>query len=177
MIVGELGLDLVADRLDARLVDEDLDARLVLVVAPPVAVVDAQDALEIGEQVLVRHEAVDQLGDHRRAAQAAADPDRPADLALGVGRRLQADIVELDRRAVVRRAGHRDLELARQVREFRMEARPLAQDFRDRPRIDDLVGRGAGELVGRDVADAVARGLDRVHLDRCEVGEDRRDVA
>ena len=51
--LGELGLDLLADLLDARLVDEDLDARLVLVVAPAIAVVDAQDALEIGEQVLV----------------------------------------------------------------------------------------------------------------------------
>jgi hypothetical protein len=40
-------------------VDKDLDPRLVLVVAPAVAVVDAQDALEIGEQMLVRHEAVD----------------------------------------------------------------------------------------------------------------------
>ncbi len=48
-----LGLDLFADLVDAGLVDQDLDARLVLVVAAAVAVVDAQDALEIGEQMLV----------------------------------------------------------------------------------------------------------------------------
>ena len=52
---SELRLDLSLDVFESFLVDEDLDARLVLVVAPPIAVVDAQDALEIGEQV--RHAA------------------------------------------------------------------------------------------------------------------------
>ena len=53
-----------------------------------------------------------------------------------------------------------------------MERGPLAQDLGERARIDDLVGRDAGEVVGGDVADAVAAGLDGVHLDRGQVGED-----
>jgi hypothetical protein len=59
--IGPLGLDL---RRIPRpgLVHQDLDARLVLVVAPAVAVVDAQDRLEIGEQVLLRQEVADLLG-------------------------------------------------------------------------------------------------------------------
>ena len=64
-----------------RLVDEDLDARLVLVVAPSVHVVDAQDRLRIGEQILLRQEVADLLAEHRRAAHAAADIDGEAELA------------------------------------------------------------------------------------------------
>jgi hypothetical protein len=52
--------------------------------------------------------------------------------------------VHLDRGAVVRGAGDRDLELARQEREFRMQRRPLPQDFGPDARILDLVGARAG---------------------------------
>ena len=49
---GILGLDLLAHLLGADLVHQDLDARLVEVVAPAVAVVDAQRRLEIGEKLV-----------------------------------------------------------------------------------------------------------------------------
>ena len=52
-----------------------------------------------------------------------------------------------------------------QGKKFRVEARPLAQDLRIGPRILELVAGDAGELVRRDIADAVARGLNGVHLD------------
>src|SRR3546814_20825939 len=71
----------------------------------------------------------------------------------------------LFRSAIVRRAGHGDLELTRQEREFRMQARPLADDLAVDARILDLVAGGAGEMVGGHVADAVAAGLDGMHLD------------
>ena len=106
------------------------------------------------------------LGDHRRAALAAADQHLEADLAGLVAVHAQADVVHLDGGAIVRRAGDGDLELARQEREFRMEGRPLADDLAVDARILDLVGGDAGELIGGDVADAVAAGLDGVHLDR-----------
>ena len=73
-------------------------------------------------------------------------------------------------------AGDRDLELARQEREFRMQGRPLADDLGPDARILDLVGGGAGERVGGDVADAVAAGLDAVHPDAGEVGQDVRQL-
>ena len=92
-----------------------------------------------------------------------------ADLARLVLHDADADVVHADRGAVVRRAGDRDLELARQVGELRMEGRPLADDLGPDARILDLVGRDAGELVGGHVADAVAAGLDRVHLDLGEL--------
>ena len=124
----------------------------------------------------MRHKAIDQLADHRRAPHAAADMDRPADLARPIGGGHQADIVELDRGAVIGRAGDGDLELARQVEKFGMDARPLPDDLGHRARIDDLVGSRAGEGVGGDVADAIARGLDGVHLDRGQFVEDFRHV-
>ena len=117
-----------------------------------------------------------QVADHRRAAETAADPDGEAQPAVGVALGVKPDVVDLRRGAVVRRAGHRDLELARQEDEFRVQRRPLAQDFGIGARIDDLVGGRTGEMVGGDVADAVARGLDGVHLDLSEMIEDVRDV-
>ena len=45
--------------LRAQLVDQDLDPRLVLVVAPAVAVVDAQAGLGIGDQLVERDEVAD----------------------------------------------------------------------------------------------------------------------
>ncbi len=71
----------------------------------------------------------------------------------------------------MRRAVDGDLELARQEREFGMERRPLPQDFGVRARIGDFVMRDSGEMVRRDVADAISRGLDRVHLDARELGQ------
>ena len=74
--------------------------------------------------------------------------------------------------AVVRRAGDGDLELARQELEFRVVGGPLAQQLGVRARVFDLVGGGTGEMVGGDVAHAVAGGLDGVHL---HIGQRRQD--
>ena len=48
--------------------------------------------------MLLRQEVPDLLGDHRRAALAAADLDRKADFAAGVRLQVQADVMHLDRR-------------------------------------------------------------------------------
>ena len=81
-----------------------------------------------------------------------------------------ADVVNLDGGAIMRGGGDRDLELARQEREFRMQRRVLAHDLRPDARVLDLVGRDARPLVGGDVAHAIAAGLDAVHARR---GRDR----
>ena len=83
-------------------------------------------------------------------------------------RSTQADVVPGGRGAVLARAADGDLELARQEGELGVQRAPLAQDLAVRPRVDDLVGGDAGEAVAGDVADAVAAGLDAVHVD---VGE------
>ena len=70
-----------------------------------------------------------------------------------------------DRRPVFTRAADGDLELARQERELGVQRAPLAQDLAVRARVDLLVDGDAGERVGGDVADAVAAGLDAVHVD------------
>ena len=110
-------------------------------------------------------EAADRLGDEGCAPQAAADQDLEARLAGLVAAHLQADIVDLDRRPVARRAGDRDLELAWQERELRVQARPLADQLGIDARVLDLLGGDAGVVIGGDVADAVAAGLQGVHLD------------
>ena len=68
-----LRLDLAGEFLRADLAHENLDARLVLVVAAAFEVVDANDRLAVGEQVLDRQEVAHLAGDHRGAAEAAAE--------------------------------------------------------------------------------------------------------
>ncbi|MNI47094.1 hypothetical protein D3C73_1015930 [compost metagenome] len=78
--------------------------------------------------------------------------------------------------AVLHGAADGDLELARQEGEFGMQRGPLADDFAPDQRIDQLIGRDAGEVVGGGVADAVAAGLNGVHLDGGEFRQDVRHV-
>ncbi|MCY1511557.1 hypothetical protein D9M68_459850 [compost metagenome] len=84
--------------------------------------------------------------------------------------------MDFDGGAVAHGAVHGDLELARQVGEFRVEGGPLADDLAPGARVDDFVTGDAGELVGGGVADAVAAGLDGVHLHGGQLGEDFRHV-
>ena len=95
------GLDLRAEHLGRQFLDQDLDARLVFVVAPAIAVVDAQHGVEVGQQMLPRQELADHRADDRRAAETAADQHAETDVALVVVLRLQADVVHLDRGAVL----------------------------------------------------------------------------
>jgi hypothetical protein len=75
-------LDLAGEAFEGEVLHQDLDARLVLVVAPAVAVVDPQDGLEVVEELLAGQEVLEQPADHRRAPEAAADriskPSRPS---------------------------------------------------------------------------------------------------
>ena len=169
--VRELFLDLAAIFVGTQLMDQDLDPRLVDIVASAIAIVDAQARLDIAQQIVGGHEILDLGRDHRGAAHAAADINAPAEHAIPF-QQLNADVVQPHRRAIFLGPDHRDLELARKVAEFRVEGAPLAQQFRPDARIGDLVGGSPGILVGRDISDAIAAGLDRVHLDRRQIGKD-----
>ena len=168
--VREFLLDLADIFLGAELVDKDLDPRLVLVVAPAVAVVDPQAGLGIGDELVDGDEVPDQRGDHRGAAHAAAGVELGTDLPVTL-HDAHADVVEPHRRAILLARDHRDLELAGEVGELRVEARPLAHQLGIGAGVHHLVGGSTREVIATDVADAVAAGLDRVHLDRREVRE------
>ena len=165
-------LDLLAEFLRPQRLDQDLDAGLVNIVAPAVLVVDPQDGFQIGQQIALGQELADDLADHRGTAQPAADQHPEAEFALFVTQQIEADVVNLGRRAVVNGPGDGDLELARQVGKFRVEGGPLADDLAVDARIFDFVRSHAGEVVGGDVADAVTAGLDGVHLDLRQFGQD-----
>src|SRR5690606_20404605 len=98
---------------------------------PAEAVVDPEDRLEVAEQVLAGEVRGADLGDPRGPAEAATDEDLEPVLAriLGVLDHADADVVELDGRAVTPGPGHGDLELAGQERELRVEGRPLPDDL------------------------------------------------
>ena len=68
-----------AEAVDAALLDEDLDPRLVNVVAPAVPVVDAQDRLEVREQMGPGQELPYDLAQNRGAPEPSADDHAEAD--------------------------------------------------------------------------------------------------
>ena len=164
-------LDFLGEFLDAELVHQDLDARLVDVVAAAVLIVDAQDRLDVAQEIVAVHERLYRLADERRAAEPAADQHLEAGFACCVLVQAQADIVHLDRGAIVLGRGNREFELARQEGEFRMQRGVLPQQFGPDAGILDLARRDAGPLVRSDVAGVVARGLHGVNADFGEIGQ------
>ena len=145
--------------------DQDLDAGLVLVVAAPVPVVDPENRLKIIEQFVTREEVAHGLADHRRATKSAAYDDAVAHLARIVLHDADADVVDIHRGAVFFGARNGDFELARQIFEFRMQSGPLTDQLGRGTRIFDFIGCHACQMVGGDVAYAIARGLDGMHFD------------
>jgi len=49
-MLGKLGLDLGANNIGAFLMHQDLDARLVFVIAPPFEIIDAENGIGVGER-------------------------------------------------------------------------------------------------------------------------------
>ena len=132
-------LDLATDFISAGFVDKDLDARLVFVVTATELIVDAQDRLAVGEQILLGQEIPDLVADKRCPAEAATDIDREAEIPVVSALEMQTDVMDLRRSAVVFGAADRNLELPRQPNELRMERRPLAQDLRIGTRVGDFI--------------------------------------
>ena len=163
----------VAEDLRGHGPHEDLDARLVLVVAASVAVVDAHDGFEVRQQVALRESGPDDAADRWRAAEAAADEEVEHDV-VAAAVHPDADVVHVDGGPVRFRAVEGDLELARQPVELRVLRGPLADDLAVGAGVHPLVRGDAGELVRRDVADAASAGLDAVHAHLGEVREDVR---
>jgi hypothetical protein len=115
--------------------------------AAAVAVIGAQDGVEVVQHFLARQEFADHVADHRRAPEAAADDHAGADLTRLVFHDVDADVVHQHRRAVFAAGRDGDLELARQEGEFRVEGGPLADQLAIGARVHQLVVGDAGELV------------------------------
>ena len=173
---GVMLVHLLAEGLQPHRSDQDLDPRLMDIVAPPQQVPGPQDGGQIGQQVRRRHGRSNLLADMGQTPLPPADEDAEGGPAVLATHDLKPHVMGPDRRPILLGADHRDLELARQEAELRMDGRPLADDLAPGARILDLVVGRPGEDVGRGVADAVARGLDGVHLDIGQVAQDRRQV-
>ncbi len=163
-------LHLGGEFFDADLVDENLDARLVDVVAPAVLIVHAQDGFDVAQQIALGEEWLDGHSEVRDAPEPSAHRHREPGFAGAVPVQPQADVVDRDGGAVVRRSRDRDLELARQEREFGMHRGVLAHDLRPDAGVLDLVRRDAGPLIGGDVANGIAARLDAVQPRPREIG-------
>ena len=67
--------------------------------------------------------------------------------------------------------GNSDLKLTRQKGELGMQCTPLAQDFAVRAGVELFALYHTGELIGRNISNAVSTGLNGVHLYFCKVSQ------
>ena len=141
------------------------DARFVQVVASAPAVVDAHHGFEVVHDLLPRQELPHQGANDGGSAHATADPNLEANFARNIFDKLQADIVPTNGGAVFFGACDGNFEFAGQECKLRVQGAPLAQYFCVGPRVDHLVYGHTRQFVGGDVANAVAAGLNAVHVD------------
>ena len=81
--------DFLREGIDAKFMHQDLDARLVDIVAPAELIVGAQQRFDVTQHVARVQERLDGLGKKWRAAKTAADHDFKAELARLVTVQLQ----------------------------------------------------------------------------------------
>ena len=144
---------------------KNLDARLVDVVAAAEAVVGANNGFQVVKDLHRGQKFANRGAQDRRAAHAAAHQHLEAHIALRILDHVQPNVMPGSGRAVFAGAGNRDLELARQKRELGVQGAPLAHDFCERARVGQLICGNASAFVTGDVADAIAAGLNAMHVD------------
>ncbi len=140
------------------------------------AVIDAQDGLEVGQQIRLRQELAHHLANDRRASESPSGQNLEAELAAAGTLQPHANVMHLDRGAIAGTGRDRDLELTRQIAEFRMQRGPLTDEFAVGPRVGQLIGGDACQMIRGDVADAVAAGLDCMHLHLSQLRQDVRHL-
>jgi len=93
------------------------------------------------------------------------DPSRDDLVRDDVPVRLEGVVKRYGGRTVLDGASDGDLEFAGQKCELRVQGAPLTQNFCIRTRVYHFVDGHTCQLIGGDVADAIAAGLNAVHVD------------
>ena len=167
-----LVLQHLAELLGAPLGEQELQARLVA--QAPVAVVaeDLRDAVPRVGHLVGCDEDAESLAEPRGCGERAADPQVVADAELGVVHGHERHVVDLVHDVLAGVPGDRGLELAGEVGQ-RLVADEAAGDLVDlRGRVDELVGRDAGDRRAEDHAGHVAARLGGAEPDRFEPAPD-----
>ena len=146
----------IAYFIKPRFVNENLDARLILVVAPAFQIVDLQNGLNIGKQISFRQEVPQNLSHKWRTAQATADNYLKTRLAIIVANHAQPDVVRLCYCPVCFRSGHCNFELAWQRLKLGMIGRPLTQQFGNRARVFNFIFGRTGKMVSSHITNCIA---------------------
>ena len=171
-----LGLEDLAELLDAPVGDQELQAGPRAEPAVAVVAEDRGDALPGVGHLVDRDPDAQLLGQHRVRRQAAADPQVEAGAVLGVDGADERHVVGLGGDVVARVPGQRGLELARQVGELRVADEALEDLVQGGGAVDDLVLGHAGDRRAEERARRVAAGLERAQPGVVEALPDLRDV-
>ena len=143
---------------------QNLDAGLVDVVAPPPCVVDTHQGFQVIEDLISGQEFTHDRGNRGCSTHAATGQHPESDLVGLIAHQMQAHVVPVGGGAVFARSHNGNLELSRQEGELGVQRAPLAHDFGVRARVGHLVHGNPSPFIGGDVADAVAAGLNAVHV-------------
>ena len=151
-----LGLEHLAELLDAPVGDQELQASPRAQTTVAVVAEDAGDALPQLRDLVDRHPGTEALGEMRVRRQAAADQDVEAGAVLGVDGPDERDVVGLRHHVVAGVPADRRLVLAREVREGLVADVPALDGLDGGGGIDDLVLGDARDGAAEDDARAVA---------------------
>lgn len=113
---------------NAVLMYRNLNPCFIFIVAPAQQVPNADNSLEIGQQVRWRYELVDYLANHWRVAQAAANQHFEPNGALSFNH-PESDVMGAGCRPVAVATRDKDFQLAWHKLELRVISRPLADQF------------------------------------------------
>ena len=154
--LGKAGFDHAGNLVTTGFMNGNLDARFVLIIAPPQSVINRQHRFHIGQKVPNGQELAHQMANHRRPAKATADKHLKPCLTRCIARHAQANVMGGGDGAVIGRACDGNLELARQELEFGMVRGPLAQQFGIGAGVFNLIRRSTCEMIRRHIAHAIA---------------------
>src|ERR1700722_13407714 len=121
--------------------------------------------------MLARQKFAHHLTDDGRPAKTAARKDFESKFSRGTAHDVYPDIMDQRSGAILGRSRYRNLEFARKVGELGMERRPLPDDLAPGPRILEFIRGNSRKMIRGGIADAVAAGLNGVHLDGREFSQ------
>ena len=160
---GQRLLVLLDEAVPAELLDHELHAVPLAVLVVAVFLEHDEQRFADAEQLGGRDVVVDGASRLAHQRRAAAGQHGEAALAVRAERRLERQVVDGDRRVVVRAPLERDLELARQRRRQAMTQQEAGDLLRVGGDVEQFVGRRAGKRTGGDVPHRVTARLARRH--------------
>ena len=178
---ADAALELLPESIDPPFVDQKRQPRAIARAPRAVVPEDQRDVAAERRRVLGPAEHVQRCrGPQAARSDLAADRNVEALHFLArddLDRRRQRQVLRFAVRAVLRAAGNRDVEFARQIRKGLVPEERVVEITHDARGVEQLVVRQPRDGTSDDVPDVVHAGLQRHEVDRIQPLPDMRQVA